>query len=204
MDKFIKDQYKELPELSDDALIAHYLSNSCVKRKLKEIHNVLVEHGLTHSVSATLAKKLISIPPGLKSHIRGRRFNEITACEIRKSLRALKLSGEVQFETEKCHSLFHEIPDWTLRKGNKTLVGYNQISLFGGGHQLNRGSKYILDDTLHAKLSKRRVKMVCVVKDIPVRSNKGKTHAIFMKGIERKRIYCIGGLKKLIKEFFVD
>lgn len=199
IDDFKKKQYRELPELDDDVLFSRYCDAPSVKRRLAEIKCLLQDYGLSHTQCASLAKKLLVIPPGTKSHIRGCMFNEIVKREIKKILR--KKSPEVCAEFEKHHASFSEIPDWIICKGNKILVGFNQISLFGGGHQLNRASKYIMDDTIHRKLSKRRIKMVCIVRDLPVNST-GKSRNILIKGIEKKRIYCVGGLKKLIQEYF--
>ena len=42
-----------------------------------------------------------------------------------------------------------------------------------------------------------------VVKDLPINS-KGKSHKIMIHAIKTKRIYCLKGLNKLIKEYFVD
>jgi len=201
IDQFIKDQHRNIPELEDDSLIANYYATKSVKKRLETIKAVLCEYGINHTKSAIIAKKLLVIPPGTKSTVRGNKFNEIVCKEIKNILK--KLNVELEFDIEKKHCGFHEIPDWIITNGKKTLVGYNQISLFGGGHQLNRASKYVMDDIWHAKLSKKRIKMVCVVKDIPVRS-RGKSLNILMKGIEKKRIYCVGGIKKLIKSFFVE
>lgn len=199
LDLFIKEQYKDLPNLTDDMLIADYYKTKSVKKQLDNIKKVLEEYKISHVNCCKIAKKLLVIPPGTKSHIRGCKFNDIISIEIKKSIKRLKLN--LDFKLEKKHDSFHEIPDWIISNDKKTLVGYNQISLFGGGHQLNRGSKYILDDTLHKKLNKKRIKMVCIVKDIP-KSKKGKSYDILLKGIEKKRIYCIGGIQKLIKEYF--
>ena len=122
-------------------LIADYHKTNSVKKQLEYIKSILIKHGLSHTVCNKIARELLVIPPGTKSHIRGYRFNQIIKKEIQKCLRKLKLDKDVVFEVEKKHCKFHEIPDWVITKGKKTLVGYNQISLFGGGHQLNRGSK---------------------------------------------------------------
>lgn len=198
IDEFKKQQYRALPELDDDVLFSRYCDTPSVKKRVCEIKSLLREYGLTHTQCAALARKLLVVPPGTKSHIRGCMFNQIIKREI---LKVLGCNDDVKAEFEKYHPCFSEIPDWVLTKGKKILVGYNQISLFGGGHQLNRASKYIMDDALHRTLSKRRIKMVCVVKDLPLKAT-GKSHHILLKGIEKKRIYCVGGLKKLIRDYF--
>lgn len=203
VDAFIKEQWKDLPELNDEFLIASYLKSRSVQSRLKTVKTALVEAGLTHTQSHKLATKILVpflIPAGTKSTIRGCRFNEIISAEIKTCLSKLKMRG-VKYDREKKHDMFHEIPDWIIVRNGKTLVGYNQISLFGGGHQINRGSKYVLDDALHRKLARMRIKMVCIVKDLPV-TQRGKATEILQKGIKAKRIYCIRGIKKLIHEYF--
>jgi hypothetical protein len=195
IDNFIKKQHRNLPELDDDALIADYHSCKSVKTRLLKIKTVLLEYGMTHTASTQIARKLLEVPPGTKSHVRGSKFNDIIANEVKRK------AGGLDFQREKKHSFFHEIPDWIVTKGRKTLVGYNQVSLFGGGHQLNRASKYILDDTFHAKLSKNNIKMVCIVRDVP-HVGKGKSFHILSTGIVKKRLYCIGGIGALLNEYF--
>jgi hypothetical protein len=198
---FVKDQYRELPELNDEYLIANYCKSKSVIKRNNLIKNILLDAGLTHSKCSEISRKLlinVIVPPGTKSTIRGNRFNDIIAKELLKNIKKQNL----QLQREKKHSMFHEIPDWIITKNNKTLVGFNQISLFGGGHQLNRGSKYILDDSFHRKLNKANIKMVCVVKDLPFNKT-GKSYDILLKGIQKKRLYCIGGLKKMCNDYFL-
>lgn len=199
IENFIRKQHKAIPELEDDALVSYYRKCKSVRSRLDKIRKTLSEHGFDHEKSAKLALQLLEVPPGTKSHVRGNLFNDIISREISAILRKLKLDAD--FQKEKRHPFFHEIPDWIVTKKGKTLVGYNQISLFGGGHQLNRASKYVMDDKFHAKLSKRRIKMICVVRDVP-RLRSGKSFEILSKGIAKRRIYCMKGLKSLINEYF--
>jgi hypothetical protein len=202
--KFIKEQYRELPELNDDRLIANYCQTRSVKKRCELLQTILVDAGLSYYKACQVSKKLLLqflIPAGTKSKVRGDRFNAIIAKEITICLKKLKINHSVIFDLEKKNSQFHEIPDWIITKNDKLLVGFNQISLFGGGHQINRASKYILDESMHDRLTTKNIKMVCVVKDLPIK-NGGKSKDIFLKGIEKKRIYCIGGIKKLLQEYF--
>jgi hypothetical protein len=198
LNKFIKEQYKELPELNDEYLIANYCKSKSVIKRNNLIKSILLDAGLSHSKCCEISRKLlinVIVPPGTKSTIRGNRFNNIIAKELKKYTKKLSLEIEVK------HPMFHEIPDWIISKNNKILVGFNQISLFGGGHQLNRGSKYILDESFHRKLNKANIKMVCIVKDLPINKT-GKSRDILLKGIQKKRLYCIGGLKTMINNYF--
>lgn len=204
IDKFIKNQYKELEELEDKYLSAYYSKSKSVIKRSNEIKCILLDLGMSHLQCNTICKKLqnIIVPVGTKSKIRGDLFNSIIAKEIRLCLKKLKIKN-VKFDLEKKHAMFPEIPDWIIKKNNKILVGFNQIALFGGGHQLNRGSKYIMDDGMHKKLANKSIKMICVVKDIPLKHH-GKAKNILIKGIINNRIFCIGGLMKLIKEYFIS
>ena len=205
IDKFMCEQYVDLPELCDDVLISVYAKSKSVKSKVERLKTILVKSGLSHLKSTQVCKEILLdflVPAGTKSKVRGDKFNNIVASKISCHIKNLKLKRCV-FERESAHGMFHEIPDWILKRGSRILVGFNQISLYGGGHQLNRASKYILDDVMHQKLARQGIKMVCIVKDVPVTA-KGKSHSILIKGIKAKRIYCVGGLKKLIKEYFVE
>lgn len=199
----MKLQYRELPELNDDMLIADYCKSKSVIRRLHLLKNILLEAGISHVKSHEICKKLLLeclIPAGTKSNVRGGKFNHIIAKELALNLKKLKMK-DYALCVEKKHAMFPEIPDWIIQKGRKTLVGFNQISLFGGGHQLNRGYKYIMDDKMHADHKRLNVKMVCIVKEIPINKG-GKSHSILMKGIKTQRIFCVGGLNKLIKDYF--
>ena len=203
--KFIKEQYKELSQLQDDMLTADYYCTKSVKKRVEFVKKLLLDAGLSHFKSHEICKKLMMnclVPAGTKSKVRGDHFNHIIANEISISLKKLKIEGCV-FLTEKSHAMFHEIPDWIITNKDKILVGFNQISLFGGGHQVNRGGKYIMDDAIHRKLARENIKMVCVVKDIPIQKH-GKSHNILIKGIKTQRLFCIRGLRKLIKDYFVN
>ena len=77
--------------------------------------------------------------PGLKATARGELFNKY----IQKLILKHKY---VHAEFEKKTKYMPEIADWIIRVGDKTYIGYNQLDLWSGGAQINRGAKYILDD----------------------------------------------------------
>lgn len=201
IDAFVSANYREIPELDDDMLISYYNKAPSVIKRMEIVNKVLADAGLNKTERCNASKSLMSliIPSGTKSTIRGRLFNDIISKEIKKHIRNKRGFG---FKMESRHTMFHEIPDWIIQRNGKTLVGFNQISLFGGGHQLNRASKYILDTNFHKRLTKMNIKMVCVVKDLPIETN-GKAMTILKEGIRKKTIYCVGGIKQMIKDYFM-
>jgi hypothetical protein len=92
------------------------------------------------------------IPPGLKAHVAGESFNQQVKTVLEDELGD---DDEYQLCFEACpypkvlamYGL--ERPDWCLTWKNHCVVGYNQIDIWSGGAQTNRGAKYILNDSLH-------------------------------------------------------
>ncbi len=202
--KFIKTQYKDISELGDDVLLAQYCESRAMERRVERVRGILQKCGVEDKKCKRIMKKLVDIliPPGVKAKIKGDVFNNVIGDELEALIKGIR--KKLQFKRESPHVMFSEIPDWVITHGNKTLVGYNQVSLFGGGHQLNRASKYVMEDTTHRKLARKGIRMVCVVSDVPRNTKAGsKTHKILTNGIRKKRIYCVRGLRKLLKEFFV-
>lgn len=184
---------------NEEEMMSIYQETPSVKARMARLDRILAEEGLTSRKREVLSRRLVCmlVPAGTKGAVRGRLFNKMVEGEVS---RALGRRRGVSFSVEKAHPLFQEIPDWVLHKNNKTLVGFNQVSLFGGGHQVNRGGKYVMDDTLHRRLARRGVRMVCIVKDFPSRG-KGKGWEITCAGVAKKRLYPLGGIKELVEEF---
>lgn len=167
-----------------DSIISDTIKISARKK------GALVERLMSHFVSH-----------GIKSSLRGIKFNNEVAKKIQPLVRR---KPHIIFSLETSHRLLFEKPDWMLYncRTRSTLVGYNQIDLWGGGHQINRGSKYILDQALHARLSRHKVKLVAVVAGGPSTLTKGtKKYDIVNTGIEKKRLFTPSALPKLIRDF---
>ena len=93
-----------------------------------------------------------------------------------------------------------EIPDWYIHDKftNKTIVGMNQVDLWGGGHQTNRASKY-----LDEKYNTRNYKIICVVaNETKVDNYKSKKYNIFNTGFKNDTLCYLGNLKNIVKRFF--
>lgn len=181
------------------------LQSPSVKRNIDDLKDLLVVSesftttDLKHAfLMDNLAKYLI--PAGTKGALRGKKFNDL----VMKKILELNLSEsrfEIQFE-EKCkHCLTYEIPDWYIHDTlkNKTLIGMNQMDLWGGGQQLNRGFKYLIDN----KLNTNKTRILCVVcNDVTIKS-KNKVYKLLTIGIKNNTICYMTNLEKTILNYFM-
>ena len=148
-----------------------------VKNKIKNLSNILGEFNDAETIQKIIEKySLELIPAGTKGVIRGNKFNAI----VKKYIIHLSLDSyrfEICFE-KTCEGHFTtEIPDWYIleKSTNKILIGMNQLDLWGGGQQLNRGSKYIENN------NNENSKLLCVVcNEIQFKSKKIK-HTNYLK-----------------------
>jgi hypothetical protein len=93
---------------------------------------------------------------------------------------------EIVFEN-KCDIIIDEIPDWIIKNNlnNKIIIGMNQLDLWNGGHQLNRGFKYLNNDNY---------KIICVICNyIQLKSNKNKIYKLFDIGFSNYTLCYIFG-----------
>ena len=92
-----------------------------------------------------------------------------------------------------------EIPDWyiTDKRTGKVLVGMNQLDLWAGGQQFNRGSKYLNYKTTNKE------KLLCVVcNEINFTSNQNKAYKLFQNGFQNDTLCYLGNLTNIITTFF--
>ena len=137
--------YETLKELTDAKLICEYKDCNSVKNEIKKLSDVLGKYIDEETKQKIIQEYLFQlIPAGTKGVIRGNKFNNI----VKQFITKLALDTdrfEICFE-KKCEGHFTtEIPDWYIleKSTNKIIIGMNQLDLWGGGQQLNRGSKYI-------------------------------------------------------------
>ena len=107
---------------------------------------------------------------------------------------------DIQFEKKCINLTTDEIPDFYIlnTKLNKAIIGMNQISLIGGGHQTNRASKYIFNNK-----SNDDNKTICLIAEYPkLIKSKNKTYKIFSKGFENNILLYLSDLESIIKEYF--
>lgn len=186
-----------LYELKEETLFNSYIKCKSVQKKRK-IYETILENNLDikdfdkekiNKIICNIIQDLFNnnliIPAGTKGVIKGNHFN----LYIKKILEE-KFNNKSDYilNFEKNHPIYktHEIPDWFLenKKTGKTIIGYNQLSLWGGGHQMNRGSKYInLQNT-------EKCKFICVIAySTIVKTKKSKLYKLFNNGINKK-ILC--------------
>ena len=167
--------------------------------KIKKLSDVLGEFNDEETIQKIIEKYLLElIPAGTKGVIRGNKFNAI----VKKYITKLSLDTdrfEICFEN-KCEGHFTtEIPDWYIleKSTNKILIGMNQLDLWGGGQQLNRGSKYIENN------NNENSKLLCVVcNEIQFKSKKNKAYKLFESGFENNTLCYLNNLQNIITSYF--
>jgi hypothetical protein len=75
----------------------------------------------------------------------------------------------------------------------------NQLDLWGGGQQINRGSKYLINN----KNNTEKSKLLCVVcNKININSNKNKVYKLFEIGYSNNTLCYIKNIESIINNFF--
>jgi hypothetical protein len=191
-----------LNTLSDSMCLEKFKQCESLKNKIHTLNEVLSNN----SIIEEQRKKIIDdytlelISPGLKGVIRGNKFNEI----VKNYIVSLKLDSnkyEIEFEKKPPTYETSEIPDWYILEKNskKLMIGMNQLDLWGGGQQLNRGSKYILNFPDNSN----KLRLVCVVANqIKLSSDKNKAFKIFQTGFQNQTLCYLKNLKTIIHTFF--
>jgi hypothetical protein len=193
--------YETLEKLTDAKLMCEYTGCNSVKNEIKKLGNVLEKY-----VNEEIKQKIIQehllqlIPAGTKGVIRGNKFNNI----VKHSITNLQLDADrfdICFE-KKCEGHFTtEIPDWYIleKSTNKIIIGMNQLDLWGGGQQLNRGSKYIENN----KHNNDNSKLLCVIcNEIQFKSKKNKAYKLFEIGFENNTLCYLKNLQNIITSYF--
>lgn len=193
-----------IASLQDINLITEYKNTKSVKSKVAVLLSLLIEN----DIEATCANKIIDeyimnlVPPGTKGAIKGCKFNKI----VERAIRSMELDDsrfEVCFEKQCAQKQTDEIPDWYVLEKNsgKLIVGMNQLDLWGGGHQINRGSKYLKDNRFNTDTTK----LVCVVcNHIQFKSEKNKAYELFRSGYTTNTLCYIKNVANIINEFFAS
>ena len=193
--------YETLEELTDARLMYEYKECNSVKNEIKKLGDVLEKYMDEEIKQKILQEYLLQlIPAGTKGVIRGNKFNNI----VKQFITTLELDAarfEICFE-KKCEGHFTtEIPDWYIleKSTNKIIIGMNQLDLWGGGQQLNRGSKYIENN----KHNNENSKLLCVVcNEIQFKSKKNKAYKLFEIGFENNTLCYLNNLQHIITSYF--
>ena len=191
-------------QLNDNNLLHDYIATKSVQYKINNINNLLSQLKISEKNKTTIINHLIYdiIPAGTKGVIKGNKFNKI----VQKAIFNFKLDSnrfEIKFET-KINSLVEitEIPDWYIfdKITNKYLIGMNQLDLWNGGHQLNRGFKY-LNYNSNNNLVKHKI--ICIVCNEVILNNKNnKIYHLFSQGFNNNSICYLNNLENIIHEYF--
>ena len=188
-------------KLSDTNLIDEYKDCKSVKKKIKKLSAILqksIEDEKTKEIIDELIVNLI--PPGTKGIIRGNNFNKI----IKEKIKEYKLDSnkyDIKFE-ENCPKVYtSEIPDWYIleKATNKIIIGMNQVDLWNGGAQMNRGFKYLINN----EINNENTKLLCVVcNKKKITNENNKIYKLFETGFEKDTLCYIKNLENIIKTFF--
>ena len=193
--------YETLNKLKDESLMNQYKECSSVKNRIESLCQVLEKHTNSDSIDNIIQDYLPElIPAGTKGVIRGNQFNYIVKDFIN-NLALDKAQYKICFES-RCQGIStNEIPDWYImdKKSKKIIIGMNQLDLWGGGQQLNRGYSYIEGN----KHNNPKSKLLCVVcKEIQFKNDKNKAYTLFKTGFENNTLCYLNNLEHIIKSFF--
>lgn len=190
-------------KLTDVALLDEYKISKSVKAKSEKLRQVLVKNKIEpKKIKSVINDYMLElIPPGTKGSIRGNKFNSIVE-EYIIGLNLDKKRFEVCFE-KKCKAYdTNEIPDWYIldKQTNKVMIGMNQMDIWSGGQQTNRGSKYLIDFK-----NTDACKLVCVIcSKIELTSDKNKAYKLFDIGFANNTLCYIKNLGNIIDDYFSD
>ncbi len=200
--RIIDEQDLEIIEiLSDKNLFTELCKMPSVTTKIDNFKKLLYKHAILPSVIDSIIADYINelIPPSVKGQLRGNKFNKI----VKSFILNLNMDDNYQIQFEKnCPFVkTDEIPDWYITniKTKRTIIGMNQIDLWRGGQQANRGSKYIFNNSLNNNNTKL---LAVVCSSITIKTTKTKKYKLFDIGFRLNRLCYIGNLSNIITDFF--
>jgi hypothetical protein len=206
----IKDEicYETINKLKDEKLLEEYKKCASVNNQMNILINVLEKYKIDDDKQKLIINDYILelIPAGTKGVVRGNMFNDIVKTTI-ENMNLDKNKFEVCFEKECDSCITSEKPDWYIKSKdskstNKVIIGMNQLSLWGGGAQSNRGDKYLIDNKYNTDTSK----LVCVVcNEIQFNNTskvKNKTYKLFEIGFANNTLCYLKNLENIIKNYF--
>lgn len=144
------------------------------------------------------------ITPSMLSSVVGRKFNNLVKDKIL-SIDAFK-DAPYEIEFEKNHHTYvsAEIPDFTIynKDTQKCIIGMNQIDLWKGGHQTNRGDKYITNPPHNDP----NVLLLAVIASnekcfFTKRNSKSKHFMLFKKGFQNDTLCYIKDIERIAKNW---
>ena len=169
---------------------------------MNTLEKILEKHNISNDKKEAIIDDYLLdlIPAGTKGVIRGNKFNNI----VKETIKNINLDNkkfEICFEKQCLIMNTSEKPDWYIldKSKNKVLIGMNQLDLWRGGQQLNRGSKYLINNKINSDNSK----LLCVVcNKIKFSSNKNKAYKLFEIGFTNNTLCYLKNLPIIITEYF--
>jgi hypothetical protein len=191
-----------IEKLKDANLLDEFKKCKSTISEVEKLEKVLIKNEISNEKIKEIINDYILelIPPGTKGVIRGNLFNKLIKEYILKLDFLQNEDYEIQFEKKSDFYKTSEIPDWYIynKTNNKILIGMNQLDLWSGGHQINRGFKYIVDCK-----NEENKKLICLIcNEVKLKSNKNKVYKIFEKGFENNSLCYIKNLNSIIKDYF--
>ena len=190
-----------IEKLTDKSLMNSYMETDSVKQKITSLRIILKEEGLEDEKIDKIIHRYILklIPPGTKGTIRGNKFNQIVKDKIL-GFNINEEKYEIKFETKHITHITSEIPDWYIyeKETDRIIIGMNQLSIVGGGQQINRGFKYLTQIP-----NTEKFKLLCVVcNDLTIKYNKSNEYKLYDTGFQNDTLCYLGNLENIIKNFF--
>jgi hypothetical protein len=194
--------YDTIDKLKDNYLLNEYIKCESVQNEIKKLREILEKYNIEPKMRDLITNDYLLqlIPAGTKGVMRGNKFNSI----VKDTITNLNLDSErfeICFEKQCVLSITTEIPDWYIleKSTGKVIIGMNQLDLWSGGHQINRGSKYLIDN----KNNTEKSKLLCVVcNKINFVSNKNKAYKLFEIGYLNDTLCYIKNIESIIKKYF--
>lgn len=202
INEFITSGYnQEIDEYMKTQCFQNIYYSKCMKKKREYIEELMSKHSIENM---DFIEELLmhSIPASLKANLIGNMFNEIVFHTIEDCIK--EFSPRFVCKREVSIPQLPEKLDFVLydTKTNRKLIGYNQLDFWGGGHQLNRGDKYIISNTLYNSLP-NNIKLICVIHNFTkIKKMGSKKSKVFDYGIQYGRIAYINHLSSIIKDYF--
>jgi len=194
---FCNDTYRQL---SDTNMMDEYMKCPSVINKISTLETILDKY-LNEDTKKYIINDYINelIPPGTKGVIRGNRFNNI----VKSCIKNMNLDKErfvIEFEKDCPYYPTTERPDWFIydKLTTKVIIGMNQLDLWNGGHQINRGNKYIIEGK-----NTDLLKTLCVVCNKVEIKRQNKIYKILEKGFQNNTLCYIKNLPKIINNYFI-
>ncbi len=189
-------------KLTDDNLLEEYKECISVKNEVEKLKDILKKNKINdNTINSIIDDYIINlVPPGTKGVIRGNKFNSIVKETINK-MKLNKKRFEICFEKQCDSCMTSEIPDWYIleKSTKKVIIGMNQLDLWQGGQQFNRGSKYLIDN----KYNTEKSKLLCVVcNKTKLASDKNKVYKLFETGYKNDTLCYLKNLNNIIIKFF--